>query len=38
MNNNFEQIDALLNHLHTGNEAEAENVFNALMQEKLMPF
>lgn len=35
MNNNFEQIDALLNHLHTGNEAEAENVFNALMQEKV---
>jgi hypothetical protein len=35
MNNNFEQIDVLLNHLHAGNEVEAENVFNALMQEKV---
>ena len=35
MNDNFEQIDVLLNHLHAGNEVEAENVFNALMQEKV---
>ena len=38
MNNNHEQIDALLNHIHNGDTVEAENVFNALMQEKVDAF
>lgn len=36
--NNHEQIDALLNHIHNGDTVEAENVFNALMQEKVDTF